>query len=148
MSEKQFNKSLKRIGTTEDMKNIVLWFMTKESMSPLKLTCLCYFAFAWGLVFFKAKIAPFRFFKKDDILYEKTLCKIWNNEEKIYRTTLIPPELPDDIKNLLYMIWKEYGTLDDKTLLGRIRNQAPFIYSIKDIPANKLMLFFCIVAGK
>lgn len=115
---------------------VAQWFLHQESMSHKKLQKVCYYAYAWFIVFFNDPEST-----SDHI---NTLCptgfEAWVHGPvcpelyQYYRTygwNDIPyvekqPSFPSDVDDLLYQVWNTYGSFSADQLEQLTHNEIPW----------------------
>jgi uncharacterized phage-associated protein len=152
-SATDFRKALENMATSLSSNSRILevskWFLAKESMSNKKLQKLCYYAYAWYLVFFN----DLESLESSSQL--NTLCPTgfeawvhgpvcpgiyhyyseygWNDIPSPERT----PVLPSDVVDLLEQVWVAYGDLTADQLERLTHNEAPWREARKGLEAGE-----------
>ena len=125
---------------------VAQWFLNKMSMSDKKLQKLCYYAYAWYIVFFNdAEVIK----NEEDI---KTLCddyfEAWvhgpvcrrlYNKYRQYGWENIPTEakkpiFDDNTTDLLNQVWNIYGSLTADQLEHLTHQEDPWKMAIEGVP--------------
>lgn len=111
------------VGSESSQDSIIIdvakWFLNKESMSHKKLQKLCYYAYAWFLVFFNdIDSHPSSLNTLCQASFEAwvhgPVCPTLYHHYKGYGWNDIPkeemkPAFPSDVRDLLEQIWNTYG---------------------------------------
>ena len=100
----------------EKPEKIYNYFLSKEC-DPVKAMGLCYFSYAWGLLFLGYEIAPFKFEKRESGPVDSRLL------ESEYRQEVLEPNLTD----FLYFVWTKYGSYSGEEIMQRAKKHPPFI---------------------
>lgn len=125
---------------------VAQWFLNKTPMSENKLQKLCYYAYAWYIVFFNdAEVIK----SEEDI---KTLCdddfEAWihgpvcrrlHNKYRQYGWENIPteaekPSFDDNITDLLNQVWNIYGSLTADQLEHLTHQEDPWKMAREGVP--------------
>lgn len=110
---------------------IFSYFYAKEH-DFVKAMGLCYFAYAWGLVFLGCEIAPFRFKKTDVGPIDKSL----------FDFTETRAVLDSRLSDYLYFIWTKYGRYTGDQVMARIKKQPPYKNATVNISKKSIAKFF------
>lgn len=114
--------------------SVANWFLYKDSMTLLKLQILCYYAYAWSLVFLN---------KNENIkhkLFEDTFqgwamgpnCQTLYERYKNFRPYEIPKRdgkikiYDKRIDRILESVWHTYGKFDEDQLTNIVYSEEPF----------------------
>lgn len=120
--------------------DVAEWFLHKESMSPKKLQKLCYYAYAWGLVFFneskenlgnklyKERLEAWVHGPVSPDLYRKYAEYGYSNIEK---NNDLECEFEPDVINLLEQVYEVYGNYDGNELESITHQEVPWINARK-----------------
>ena len=108
------------------IKEVSKWFLYKESMNKKKLECLCYFAYAWSLVF-NIKIKDCKFQAINNGIKNEYL----DSEYSKYGYDLIPkndkPSIDNEMNEFLELIWVTYEDICDHELNAIIMSELPWL---------------------
>lgn len=139
MDNRQFLRTLDRLGTTEDMADILTYIAGRMPMTTDKLEALVYFAYAWGLVAHR-EIAPFRFIQTSYGPCELTCRKLWLRYDIV--SQMDPPEIDDQLKAILDFVILRYGSMPTTELSDRMASHLKHIPPGSDITARDIYLYF------
>ena len=148
MTDLEFMKSLKDLGSYEDMTNIISFITSKIIITPDKLQGLLWYAYGWGLTLYDIEIAPLQFFQTPYGPAEININKIY----PAWETAIIPycstPKLDPKIETLLNATISTYGELSNDELS---KSYAWHCYTVPpgdDISARDIYLFFAKYAAR
>lgn len=110
----------------EDMnQEIIKYFLSKKRMTPMKLSGLLYFAYAWsnavlgenlkGMIFVATKNGP----------EELHVLKAFNPRRKINKIKE-DVDLDRETKNYLEAVWRTYSQFSDKKLMKIAKSHNPW----------------------
>lgn len=117
---------------------IAEWFLSKAPMSYRKLQALCYYAYAWYIVFFndaEAVTGESDINTLCDDVFEAWIfgptCRRLRDRYGKYGGNNIPkevnaPAFDDDIEDLLQQAWDVYGSLSADQLEHLMRQEGPW----------------------
>ncbi|MDT2525331.1 Panacea domain-containing protein [Enterococcus raffinosus] len=115
--------------------DIATWFLNKESMTPKKLQKLCYYAYAWGLVFFNESIDNIenRLFpnKIEAWVHGPVIPEVYHKYSKYgygeIEKTENTREFSPDVLDLLEQVWQIYGGYDGNQLESITHQEKPWV---------------------
>lgn len=132
---------------------VAQWFLNRETMSHKKLQKLCYYAYAWFLVFFNDReslsgrlntLCPAGF----EAWVHGPVCPELYRFYKNYGWNDIPaveksPTSPSDVEDLLNQVWNTYGSFTADQLEQLTHNETPWRKAREgkdlDEPSKKLI---------
>ena len=115
---------------------VAQWFLHRESMSHKKLQKMCYYAYAWFLVFFNDPeclsgqintLCPTGF----EAWVHGPVCPELYQYYRVYGWNDIPaaekqPSFSSDVDDLLSQVWKTYGSFTADQLEQLTHNEIPW----------------------
>ncbi len=110
------------------------WFLCKESMTVGKLQVLCYYAYAWTLVFLnKRKTMKYRLFEEPfQGWVHRPVCPLLQDKYREYGFNEIPrykggtEGFTDSVETVLESVWHTYGKFDEDQLTRIVYSEEPF----------------------
>ncbi len=132
---------------------VAQWFLNRESMSHKKLQKLCYYAYAWFIVFFNDQedlSRPLNTLCSEgfEAWVHGPVCPLLYHRFKEYGWNDIPkndekPNLSSDVEDLLTQVWNTYGVFTADQLEQLTHNEAPWqearVGKEQDEPSNKVI---------
>jgi len=115
--------------------DIARWFLSQEKMTPKKLQKLCYYAYAWGLVFFNesAENIENRLFTNriEAWVHGPVIPEVYHEYseygyEEIEQADF-DGEFSPDVLDLLNQVWQIYGGYDGNQLESITHQEGPWI---------------------
>lgn len=143
MSDMRFLQSLDRLGTYEELTDIIAYLAAKRPMTTQRLEYILYFAFGWGLLLLHRQIAPLSFHQTPYGPREATVSKLYPSYD-IVPVSSVTPRLDNDLKNLLDIALDTYADQPIRELEVRLMHHM-YGEPGDQISARKIYLFFATV---
>lgn len=113
---------------------IAQWFLAKDAMTLRKLQVLCYYAYAWTLVFVnKRKPLKFRLFEEPFHGWvHRPVCPLLQEKYREYELYEIPQykreakRFSNSVEAVLERVWHTYGKFDEDQLTNIVYEEEPF----------------------